>query len=377
MAAQSELAGAGRPGAPAGVVEHTLGDDDLLLAAGLVGERRELLTAVRPPRAVRELHPAGVAVAGVDAPVAAGLAVGHAVPDAERLLGTAAACACSRPEPSANRERSVANSKPPGRPRTIAARAGSLGVCRRSSRARRARLRPARVVVACRPPLRRGHGTVTKPSSTSNAGGVTGVSGAVRPAWSRSTVPAMRRARVSARFASSIHSTYSRWCEYDRSSNAAAAPPSAASAAARSSGIATTRGSSSSSIVTSTTSPAATPAASAVGGVQRQIEVVAVHGDRAAERVAADGDAHGWALARSELRHDVRRHSQERPGALPLDRRRGTPARRYVSTARRATSSGVRSATVLAPMSAIVRRTSPSSSPRAWSTPRSPAAPSP
>ncbi len=50
----------------------------------------------------------------------------------------------------------------------------------------------------------------------------------------RSIVPRIRRCRVSIRFASSIHWTYSRWCVYDSPSKARFAPGIPRSAAARS-----------------------------------------------------------------------------------------------------------------------------------------------
>src|SRR5262245_11410332 len=76
----------------------------------------------------------------------------------------------------------------------------------------------------------------------------------------RSTVSATRRARVSGRFASSIHSTYSRWWVNDSRANDVSAP-AAASASARSTGTSIVRGSVSSSMATSTRSGASTPVA--------------------------------------------------------------------------------------------------------------------
>src|SRR5690606_17654631 len=76
--AQAELPRAGRPGTPALPGQDPLGDPDLLLARG-VG--RVAGAAVRLPGALGELQTAPVAVAGVDRPVAAGLALGEAVPD--------------------------------------------------------------------------------------------------------------------------------------------------------------------------------------------------------------------------------------------------------------------------------------------------------
>src|SRR5690606_37990502 len=78
-AGQTQLARAGRPGAVAAAVGVTeLGRDrDLRLAALLV---RVAGAAVRAPGAQAELEPTVVAVAGVDRPVAAGLALGEPVP---------------------------------------------------------------------------------------------------------------------------------------------------------------------------------------------------------------------------------------------------------------------------------------------------------
>ena len=56
------------------------GNGDLLIAGGLVGRRGVLATTVGGPGALRELQPAVVAVAGVDAPVTARLAGGDAIP---------------------------------------------------------------------------------------------------------------------------------------------------------------------------------------------------------------------------------------------------------------------------------------------------------
>src|SRR6478609_2763781 len=72
--------GLAAPGLEAGLGVEPVGDRDLLLPGGQVGARGEVGTAVREPRALRELQPAVVAVAGVDVPVAAGLALGDPVP---------------------------------------------------------------------------------------------------------------------------------------------------------------------------------------------------------------------------------------------------------------------------------------------------------
>ena len=71
---------ANRPGAAALGGQHPLGDGDLLVAGGLVGRRGVLAATVGGPGALRELQPAVVPVAGVDAPVTARLAGGDAIP---------------------------------------------------------------------------------------------------------------------------------------------------------------------------------------------------------------------------------------------------------------------------------------------------------
>ena len=99
---QAELAGAGRPGAvAAAVVAHLRGDRDLLLAAGLVRQRRVLRRRRTRARLPVELQAAVVAVAGVDRPVAGRLAVGEPVPRRCRRRPRApAACRRScRPAP--------------------------------------------------------------------------------------------------------------------------------------------------------------------------------------------------------------------------------------------------------------------------------------
>ena len=79
VAGGTGLARAHRPRAPTLGGEHTLGDGDLLLAARA---GRGAGTPVGAPRRGRELETAGVAVAGVDAPVAAALTLRDLVPDA-------------------------------------------------------------------------------------------------------------------------------------------------------------------------------------------------------------------------------------------------------------------------------------------------------
>src|SRR4051794_14800884 len=75
-----EVRAAHRPRAgPAGVVDLG-GDCDLLLAGGEVGPLGVGTAAVRQPGAVVELQAAVEAVAGVDVPVAARLALGDGVP---------------------------------------------------------------------------------------------------------------------------------------------------------------------------------------------------------------------------------------------------------------------------------------------------------
>src|SRR5690606_20006233 len=76
--AQAELPRAGSTRAPALAGLDQLGHPELLLA-GDVG--RVAGTAVGLPGALRDLRPTPVAVAGVDRPVAARLALGEAVPD--------------------------------------------------------------------------------------------------------------------------------------------------------------------------------------------------------------------------------------------------------------------------------------------------------
>src|ERR687898_623749 len=78
VSAQAQLAGAGRPGAPPLHRLQVLGDLDLLLA-GRVGRAARATGGL--PAALRELQAAVVAVAGVDGPVAARLALRELVPD--------------------------------------------------------------------------------------------------------------------------------------------------------------------------------------------------------------------------------------------------------------------------------------------------------
>src|SRR5690606_39199574 len=73
--AQAQLARAGRPGAPALHVEQVLGHADLLGSRSVGGVARPTGGV---PAALRELQAAVVAVAGVDRPVAARLALGEA-----------------------------------------------------------------------------------------------------------------------------------------------------------------------------------------------------------------------------------------------------------------------------------------------------------
>src|SRR5699024_2197375 len=73
--AQAELGRTRRPCTPTLRVEHLLGDRDLLTARCLIGSRGVLAATERGPGAGGELQAAVVAVAGVDRPVTAGLAL--------------------------------------------------------------------------------------------------------------------------------------------------------------------------------------------------------------------------------------------------------------------------------------------------------------
>ena len=79
------------------VREHAFSDGDLLLSGGQMGRGRVLVAAVGTPRLWRELQSALVAIAGIDGPVASGLAAGHLVPFA--VAGRAAWPASARPLP--------------------------------------------------------------------------------------------------------------------------------------------------------------------------------------------------------------------------------------------------------------------------------------
>ena len=89
---QARALAAGGPGAGALLVQGALGDGDLLGLGGLVRVARVLVPAKGLPGRRRELQAAVVAVAGVDRPVAGGLAVGNLVPHAVIGGGDAAAC---------------------------------------------------------------------------------------------------------------------------------------------------------------------------------------------------------------------------------------------------------------------------------------------
>src|SRR5690606_39457496 len=91
VAADAGLARARRPGVPALLGQDALGDDDLLLAAGLVGHRRELLAAEGTPGGRGELEAAVEAVTGVDVPPTAALALGELVP---RRIGSCVGGRC-------------------------------------------------------------------------------------------------------------------------------------------------------------------------------------------------------------------------------------------------------------------------------------------
>jgi hypothetical protein len=95
-AGQSGAARADRPGAGALAVEDLLGDGDLLVAGGEVGARRVGPAAVRLPGGLGELQPAVEPVAGVDVPVAAGLAGGD-------LFQVSASAAWATPVPMSGR----------------------------------------------------------------------------------------------------------------------------------------------------------------------------------------------------------------------------------------------------------------------------------
>ncbi|EDY47610.1 hypothetical protein SSCG_00639 [Streptomyces clavuligerus] len=69
-----------RPGALALDRQDLLGGEDLLPLGGEVGAGRVVQTAEARPGRLGELEAAVVAVAGVDGPVAAGLALGDLVP---------------------------------------------------------------------------------------------------------------------------------------------------------------------------------------------------------------------------------------------------------------------------------------------------------
>ena len=75
-----QAAATDRPGAFALIGQHPFGDGDLLLAGGQICRRGEFAAAMPGPGAGGKLQPALVAVAGVDGPVAAGLATGHPFP---------------------------------------------------------------------------------------------------------------------------------------------------------------------------------------------------------------------------------------------------------------------------------------------------------
>ena len=125
-----------------------------------------------------------------------------------------------------------------------------------------------------------------------------------------STVPASRRARVSGRFASSTHSTYSRRCVYDMPANVSFTAGSAARAARRSAGTRTVRGLVSNSISTCTRSPASTPVAAFTDDSRRCAPAVVDAGSRP-PRVTANGHRHRWSCAPERL-VQVERHAEHR-----------------------------------------------------------------
>src|SRR5207244_2767814 len=82
-AAKSGARSAASPGSRTLPGEDLLGYQDLLLLGGLVWVSGVLAAAVGVPRRQVDLYAAVVAVAGVDLPVPAGLALGDLVPRAE------------------------------------------------------------------------------------------------------------------------------------------------------------------------------------------------------------------------------------------------------------------------------------------------------
>src|SRR4051794_2077766 len=78
--AEAETGRAGRPGAPALVALDPLADPDLLGLGGPARDAGEVAAAVAAPGGGADLQAAVVAVAGVDVPAAAGLALGEPVP---------------------------------------------------------------------------------------------------------------------------------------------------------------------------------------------------------------------------------------------------------------------------------------------------------
>ncbi len=76
----SQVPAADRPGADALADQHSLGHGDLLAWGGQIGSGSVGDAAVAGPGVLQELQAAVVAVAGVDVPVTAGLALGDAAP---------------------------------------------------------------------------------------------------------------------------------------------------------------------------------------------------------------------------------------------------------------------------------------------------------
>src|SRR5688572_28018331 len=84
---KAQLEAACRPRLVSARGAQALRNDDLLLARRLVRVRRELAATVALPRAEAELETAVIAVARVDRPVPAGLALRERIPDGIAVVG--------------------------------------------------------------------------------------------------------------------------------------------------------------------------------------------------------------------------------------------------------------------------------------------------
>src|SRR5688500_7551491 len=84
---QPQLETAGRPRLISARGAQALRDDDLLLARRLMRVGRELATTIALPCREAELQAAVIAVARVDRPVPAGLALRQRVPDGVAVVG--------------------------------------------------------------------------------------------------------------------------------------------------------------------------------------------------------------------------------------------------------------------------------------------------